>query len=129
MFFAPAADSEKVTLELSSIATFQPRDVMLVQDYSGSMNDDTEFKSTDSLGIDAITTAITNMWKPGSTGIRIDAVYARLADCGRHSEDTGIRIPHVDVEYRGDEVHPPFDDGTTKVVLKDQKRQLRAMTT
>lgn len=121
VFFAPVMDSEKVTLELSSIATFQPRDVMLVQDYSGSMNDDTEFKSTDSLGIDAITTAITNMWTAlGSPAYGSMPFTPGWLTVGGIPEDTESGIPHVDVEYRGDEVYVTSTMTLTKVVLKDK---------
>jgi hypothetical protein len=62
MFFAPAIDHENVTMSVGSVATYQPRDIVLVLDYSGSMNDDTEFKSVGSLGQQTIVDAITTMW-------------------------------------------------------------------
>lgn len=62
LFFAPVLGREKVEMEVGSVATFQPRDMMLVLDYSGSMNDDTEFKSVGSLGQQTIEDAITTMW-------------------------------------------------------------------
>lgn len=121
VFFAPAMDHDKVSMRLSSIATFQPRDVMLVQDYSGSMNDDTEFKSTDSLGINAITTSITSMWTAlgnpvyGSMPFTPDWLTVSGVP-----EDTETGIPHIDVEYRGDEVHVTSTMALSKVVLKDK---------
>jgi len=62
LFFAPVLGQDRVSMEVVSVATFQPRDLMLVLDYSGSMNDDTEFQSVDSLGQQSIEEAITTMW-------------------------------------------------------------------
>ena len=121
VFFAPVMDSEKVTLEISSVATFQPRDVMLVQDYSGSMNDDTEFKSANALGIASITTAITNMWTAlGSPAYGSMPFTPGWLTVGGVPENTSTGIPHVNVEYRGDEVHVTSTLALTKVVLRDK---------
>jgi len=121
VFFAPAMEQDKVTMQLSSIATFQPRDVMLVQDYSGSMNDDTEFKSTDSLGIESITSSITSMWTAlGSPAYGSMPFTPDWLTVGGVPEDTDSGIPHVDVEYRGDEVHVTSTLPLTKVVLRDK---------
>ena len=62
LFFAPAIDHDNVIMKVGSVATYQPRDIVLVLDYSGSMNDDTEFKSVASLGQQTIEDAITTMW-------------------------------------------------------------------
>ena len=121
VFFAPAINTDKVTMKLSSVATFQPRDVMLVQDYSGSMNDDTEFKSANALGIDSITTAVTNMWTAlGSPAYGSMPFTPDWLTVGGVPEDTESGIPHVEVEYRGDEVHVTSTLPLTKVVLRDK---------
>jgi len=49
LFFAPVLGHNTADLRVSAIAGFQPRDLMLVLDYSGSMNDDSELKSIDKL--------------------------------------------------------------------------------
>ena len=40
LFFAPAIGTQNADVGAESIATFQPRDIMVVLDFSGSMNDD-----------------------------------------------------------------------------------------
>jgi len=40
--------------EAEAVATFRPRDIVLVLDCSGSMNDDSEFRQIDKLGHDAV---------------------------------------------------------------------------
>ncbi len=63
LFFAPVIGHEKSALEVSAIATFQPRDIMLVLDYSASMNDDSELKSMYALGLSAVEANIYEMWE------------------------------------------------------------------
>ena len=50
LFFGMFAGHSLFDTEAQSIATFQPRDIVLVMDCSGSMNDDSEFKQMDQLG-------------------------------------------------------------------------------
>ncbi len=56
LFFARIFGQEDFDLADESIAMYQPRDIMLVLDYSGSMNDDSELKSEGSMGWSAIDT-------------------------------------------------------------------------
>ncbi len=62
LFFAPILGHAKVSLEVSAMATFQPRDMMLVLDYSASMNDDSELRSIGKLGQQAVVDNIYQMW-------------------------------------------------------------------
>lgn len=50
LFFARALGQENFDLADESVAMYQPRDIMLVLDYSASMNDDSELKSVGSMG-------------------------------------------------------------------------------
>jgi Flp pilus assembly protein TadG len=126
LFFAPALGQDKVQMEVGSIATFQPRDLMLVLDYSGSMNDDTEFKSVGSLGQSAIEAAITTMWgelgNPAYGTMPFTPAYMSVAGV---AEDIPESIPHVTMTYRGthvdvtstldlDELHIKFSNGYTQ---------------
>lgn len=100
VFFAPAIKGDKVKMSVSSVATFQPRDVMLVQDYSGSMNDDTEFKSVGSLGLTAITDAITEMWnalgQPSYGDMPFTPEYLTV-----EIPSSGTGHPAIEITYRG----------------------------
>ncbi len=63
LFFAPVIGTESASLQTSAIATFQPRDIMLVLDYSASMNDDSELTARDSLGQEAVEENIQQIWE------------------------------------------------------------------
>ena len=63
LFFAPVIGHSHVELQLSALATFQPRDMMLVLDYSASMNDDSELRSIYTLGQPAVEAMIQQMWQ------------------------------------------------------------------
>jgi len=53
-FFGKVLGQDKFDITEESIATYQPRDIMVVLDYSGSMNDDSEFRHMGRLGRKAI---------------------------------------------------------------------------
>ncbi len=124
LFFAPVINcgtGAGVHLQTSAIATYQPRDIILALDYSGSMNDDTEFKSQPSLGATVIDAAIDTMW--GELG---NPAYGDMPDAPTFltiegvPENTELNIPHVTIEYRGDEVYVTSTLDLDKVVLKDR---------
>ena len=50
LFFGRVLGKDDFSIEARAIAMYQPRDIALVLDYSGSMNDDSEFKSIGNLG-------------------------------------------------------------------------------
>ena len=50
LFFAAALGHDEFDIQAKAIASYQPRDIMLVLDLSGSMNDDSELKSIPKLG-------------------------------------------------------------------------------
>lgn len=43
LFFAPVIGAQKAELKVEAVATYLPRDVMIVLDFSASMDDDTEY--------------------------------------------------------------------------------------
>lgn len=53
-FFGKVLGHDKFDITEESIATYQPRDIMVVLDYSASMNDDSEFRHISRLGRKAI---------------------------------------------------------------------------
>lgn len=117
LFFAPALGQDRVPVQVTSTATFQPRDMMLVLDFSGSMNDDTEFKSVPSLGQSAVTTAITTMWNELG-----NPVYGTMPFIPTHVTVAGVplngTIPHVDVTWQGRAVGVASTSAITSVRLK-----------
>lgn len=120
LFFAPAIDHENVTMSVGSVATYQPRDMVLVLDYSGSMNDDTEFKSCNELGHSTINTAIDTMWtelgEPVYGNMPLVPEYVTVEGV---PADAGANIPHITVEYRRNEVAVTSTMEIDKVTLQD----------
>ena len=45
LFFGRVLGKDNFSIESQAIAMYQPRDIVLVLDFSGSMNDDSELKS------------------------------------------------------------------------------------
>lgn len=120
LFFAPAIDNDDVIMKVGSVATYQPRDMVLALDYSGSMNDDTEFKNSNELGHTTINAAIDTMWtelgEPSYGNMPYDPTYVTVAGV---PADAGNNIPHITVEYRRNSVEVTSTMDLEKVVLKD----------
>ena len=104
-------DSFSVASE--AIAMYQPRDIVLVLDYSGSMSDDSELRSISTLGRSYIESNLLNMYQElGSP------VYGQMAFTPKWITVTGAAPtnqyrPQLKVEYRFSEVYvtstKPFD--------------------
>ncbi|MGZ0170791.1 MAG: pilus assembly protein TadG-related protein [Planctomycetales bacterium] len=120
LFFAPAIDHDNVIMKVGSVATYQPRDMVLVLDYSGSMNDDTEFKSCNELGHTTINMAIDTMWtelgEPSYGDLPYAPTYVTVAGV---PADAANNIPHITVEYRRNSVEVTSTIDLDKVILKD----------
>ncbi len=54
-FFGHLLGRDTFSVQAQSAAAYQPRDIMMVLDLSGSMNDDSEFKAFNTLGVDHVT--------------------------------------------------------------------------
>ncbi|MDA7977482.1 MAG: VWA domain-containing protein [Pirellulales bacterium] len=54
LFFARVLGQDEFDLADESIAMYQPRDIVLVLDYSASMNDDSELRNVDTMGAEFI---------------------------------------------------------------------------
>ena len=63
LFFAPIIKHDSTDMNVSAVATFQPRDIILVLDYSGSMNDDSELKTVGNLPQEDIEDNLEEMWE------------------------------------------------------------------
>jgi hypothetical protein len=99
LFFAPAIRSKNADVGAEAIATFQPRDIMVVLDFSASMNDDSCFGAINKLGRTAVESNLQTMWtqlgSPVYGKLTVTPSYAKLA--GRAASGT---IPHIDVTYK-----------------------------
>ncbi|TXT22199.1 MAG: von Willebrand factor type A [Planctomycetota bacterium] len=99
LFFAPAIGSKNAEVGAEAIATFQPRDIMVVLDFSGSMNDDSCFGGINKLGRSYIESNLQTMWtqlgSPVYGNLTVTPKYATLK--GRAASGT---IPHIDVTFK-----------------------------
>lgn len=79
LVFAPIFGRNSSNVGASAIAAYQPRDIVLVIDLSGSMNDDSEIKSIDSIGRDAIENGLYQIWQelgaPTFGNMQFEPVY------------------------------------------------------
>jgi len=63
LFFGKALNKNSFNTSAQSIATYQPRDIMLVLDYSGSMSYDSQFRNMNLIGKPAIEANLLQMWQ------------------------------------------------------------------
>lgn len=126
LFFSPAMNTSnsKTTLTAEAIASYQPRDIMLVLDFSGSMNDDSCLGAINKLGRNYIESNLQTMWNQlGSP------VYGNLIFTPRYATLSGLPIsgtmPHIDVTYRRSAVDVVSTSSLKKVtlVLSDNRTQ------
>ena len=117
LFFSPAMGSNKADVGAEAIATFQPRDIMVVLDFSGSMNDDSCFGAISKLGRSYIESNLQTMWtqlgSPVYGNLTFTPQYAKLK--GRAASGT---IPHIDVTYKRSSVEVASTLNLSSVRLK-----------
>ncbi len=117
LFFAPAIGSKNADVGAEAIATFQPRDIMIVLDFSASMNDDSCLGAINKLGRAAVESNLQTMWTqlgaPVYGKLTVTPTYATLA--GRGASGT---IPHIDVTYKRTSVDVVSTLNLSQVKLK-----------
>ena len=99
LLFAPIMGHTKATIGAEAVASFQPRDIMVVLDFSGSMNDDSCFGRIGTLGRPFIENNMLTMWQElGSP------VYGNLTFAPQYAKLSGVAasgtIPHIDVTFK-----------------------------
>lgn len=107
LFFAPVLGHNTADLQVTSIAGFQPRDIMLVLDYSGSMNDDSELKSIDKLSQADIELNLEQIWEDLGFPTYGDLEFEpkSLSEFSSRSRDP-LRVLGLD------DVHYPYPSGS-----------------
>ncbi len=124
LFFSPFMGSQKADVGAEAIATFHPRDIMIVLDFSSSMNDDSSFGAIGTLGRTYVEGNLLTMYQQlGSP------VYGNMTFTPQYVTLRGVAasgsIPHIDVTYKRTQVSVvstsnliqvklSFSDGTTQ---------------
>ncbi len=113
LFFARFLGHDKFTISASSVAMYQPRDIMVVLDFSGSMNDDTEFSSIPILGRDVVEANLAECWadlgSPTYGNMTLDPQYITV---------NGTESPQVSIEYRYTGVQVTAAQNMSKIWVK-----------
>jgi von Willebrand factor type A domain-containing protein/putative Flp pilus-assembly TadE/G-like protein len=117
LFFAPIIGHDKGTIGAEATATFKPRDIMIVLDFSSSMNDDSCFGRISTLGRTYIESNLLTMWQELGSPI-----YGNLTFTPNYATLRGIAasgtIPHIDVIYKRSSVTVASTMGISQVRLQ-----------
>ena len=105
LFFANVFGHDEFDLGSTAVAMFQPRDIMLVLDYSASMNDDSEFRSIDTLGRESVESNLLEIYgelgSPVFGNLNFDPNWMTIPGKSPANEHQ----PQIYVEYRYSEVY------------------------
>ncbi len=117
-FFGRALGQNDFTVSAHAIAMYQPRDIMVVLDFSGSMNDDSEFKKISTFGKTAIMDGLQVMYGELGSPVYGDMVfepaYAKIQGVKPATED----LPQIEVEYRYNKIKVTSTKLLNNVIVK-----------
>ncbi|MDZ4782883.1 MAG: VWA domain-containing protein [Planctomycetia bacterium] len=118
LFFARVLGRDNFDAAAESIATFRPRDIMLVLDYSASMNDDSEFKSFSLLGQAAVEANLQEIY--GELG---SPAWGNMAFAPAHFRQTGrtpqnVNEAQIYVTFKPTEIYVTSSKNLENVVLQ-----------
>lgn len=117
LFFAPIMGSKTADIGVEAIASFQPRDMMVVLDFSASMNDDSCLGAIAKLGRTPVEDNLKKMWQEIGSPI-----YGELEFIPEYAvldgEPGSATNPHHQVTYRRTAVDIVSTGLINKVVLK-----------
>lgn len=118
-FFAKVLGKDSFTVSAQSTAQFQPRDIMLVLDFSASMNDDSTFSSIGKLSQSVVETSLQNCWNDLGPPTYGSLTFSpKWAVAKGVAENIPSKIPHIDVEYRHTAVYISSTKNLTTVKLE-----------
>lgn len=119
LFFSRFLGHEDFTITAKSIAMYQPRDIVLVLDFSASMNDDSEFKSFDKLSREAVEANLlecyNDLGQPTYGDLGFEPKYAVVHGVAQNDAE---EIPHISVEYRRESVYVTSTHEVERVTLE-----------
>ena len=118
LFFAPVIGSDQFNVRADSVATFRPREIMLVLDLSSSMNDDSEFKSISTFGKEAIEENLAKIYEelgsPPFGDLEFEPEYATVIG----ATPTAPTLPQITVEYQHESVYVTSTKDLSNIVLQ-----------
>ncbi len=117
LFFGRVLGQSSFTVRSQAIAMYQPRDIMLVLDFSGSMNDDSELKSIGRFGLETIMDNLAQIYSelgsPQYGNMQFEPQYITVD--GQPPADESQ--PQITVEYRYRSVYVTSSKDLSNVVL------------
>jgi len=118
LFFARVLGQDTFQISASSVAMYQPRDIVLVLDLSGSMNDDSEFGAINALGQasveDNLEMCYEDLGSPTYGDMTLEPQYITVVGQPPNHPAT----PQVSVEYRYKSVYVTSSKDLSNVVLE-----------
>jgi hypothetical protein len=117
-FFARVLGHDEFSLHAESTAMFQPRDIMVVLDFSASMNDDSTFAAIGKLPQATVEGSLLNCWN--DLGVSYGSLPATPSWVTVHGvpENIAASIPHITTEYRYSSVYITSTQSLTQVKLE-----------
>lgn len=117
-FFAPVIGRDTFLIHAEGTAMYQPRDIMVVLDFSASMNDDSTFEAIGKLPAATVQNSLLNCWSD------LGVSYGNLPATPTWATAQGValnvasQIPHISVEYRYSSVYVASTHNLTQVKLE-----------
>ncbi|WP_425615385.1 VWA domain-containing protein [Anatilimnocola sp. NA78] len=107
LFFGKALNKNKFNTSAQSIATYQPRDIALVLDYSGSMAYDSQFRNMNLIGKSAIEANLLQIWQELGSPTYGTLPFTPVAYGDRNTTTTSVKSKFglTNVAY-------PYPDGS-----------------
>ena len=126
-FFARVFGQDRFNVTAESIARYHPRDIALVLDFSGSMNDDSELKRIESDGTnrEAVEGNLLDIYheleSPTYGNLQFEPQYLTIVG----QPPTGPKLPQITVTFRADDVYVVSTKDLSNVVMEfsDGSRQ------
>ncbi|MDX1943777.1 MAG: VWA domain-containing protein [Pirellulaceae bacterium] len=119
LFFARALGRDSVNITASSVAMYQPRDIVLVLDFSGSMNDDSEFSAISKLGQSEVEGNLAEIYSDLGSPTYGNLQFApQWATAHGVPQNDAQGIPHISVEYRNSSVFITSTSNLTTVKVE-----------
>jgi Flp pilus assembly protein TadG/Mg-chelatase subunit ChlD len=118
-FFGKVLGKDTFSITASATAMYQPRDIVLVLDYSASMNDDSTFAAIGRLSREVVEGSLLNCWNDLGPPTYGNLTFTpQWAVAQGVPENTSQGIPHITVEYRNTQVYVTSTKNLTTVRLQ-----------